>query len=70
MIFCTDECSICKLFNNILPIIFIDLHHIKKLKEYKIGELVYGDLDLYAWCVMKCQNMNNNKSIHRWFYDL
>ena len=46
---CTDEWSICKLFNNVSPISLIDL----QLKEYKIGESVYGDLDLCGWCIMK-----------------
>ena len=35
-----------------------------------MGKLIYGDLDLCGWCVMKYQNMNNNKSIYRCLYDL
>ena len=30
---CSGECSICMLFNNVLPISVIDLHHIIKSKE-------------------------------------
>ena len=33
MMFFSDECSICMLFNNVLPISVIDLHHIIKSKE-------------------------------------
>ena len=67
--FCSSECYICVSFNNVSPISVIDLHQIIKIKEYKNGELVYGDLDLYGRCVMKYQNMNNNKSIHKSLYD-
>ena len=48
------------LFNNVSPISVIYLHQIIKIKEYKIGELGYGDLYLCGWCVIKYQNMNNN----------
>ena len=68
--FSSEEFSICMSFNNVSPISVIDLHQIIKIKEYKNGELVYGDLDLYGRCVMKYQNMNNNKSIHKCLYDL
>ena len=58
------------LFNNVSPISVIYLHQIIKIKEYKIGELGYGDLYLCGWCVIKYQNMNNNKLIHKCLYDL
>ena len=67
---CTNECSICILFNNVSPISFIDINHIINIKEYIMGELVHGALDLCGWCVMKYQNRNNNKAIHRCLYDL
>ena len=41
-----------------------------KIKVYKNGELVYGVLDLCGWCVMKCQNMYSNKTIHKCLYEL
>ena len=63
----SDEYYICILFNNVSSIGVINLHQIIKIKEYKIGELVYGDLELCGVCEMKCQNMNNNKSIHNIF---
>ena len=43
---CTDECSNCKLFNIVSPTSLIDLHHIQKFNEFKMGELVYDDLDV------------------------
>ena len=42
----------------------IDVHYIKHLNDYEIGELVYGDLYVCGWCVMKGQITNQNKSIH------
>ena len=68
--FCSDECSICKLFNNKLLIRLIDLQYIKNLNDHKKDELGYGDLDVCGWCVMKDQNTNKNKSIHKYLYDL
>ena len=67
---CSTECFICMPFNNVSPISVIDLHQILKIKEYKNGDLVYNDLDLCGWCVMKCQNMNTNKIIHKCLYDM
>ena len=67
---CSTECSVCMSFNNVSPISVIDLHQILKIKEYKNGDLVYNDLDLCGWCVMKCQNMNTNKIIYKCLYDM
>ena len=61
--------SIYMLFNNVSPIHVIELYQIVKIKEYKNGELVYGGLYLCWWCVIKCQNMNSNKTIHKCLYD-
>ena len=68
--FCSTECSKCLSFNNVSPISVIDLHKIVKIKEYNDGDVVYGDLDICGWCVMKCQNMNKNKSFHKCIYDM
>ena len=35
-----------------------------------MGKLVYGHLDVCEWCIMKDQNTNQNKSIHKYLYDL
>ena len=59
--FCLTEYSKCISFNNISPISVFDLHKIVKIKEYNNGDVVYGDLDICGWYVMKCQNMNKNK---------
>ena len=56
--------------NNLSPISVIDLHKIVKIKAYNNGDVVYGDLDICGWCVMKYQNMNKNKSIHKFIYDM
>ena len=68
--FFSTECSVCMSFNNVSPISVIDLHQILKIKEYKNRDLVYNDLDLCGWCVMKCQNMNTHKIIHTCLYDM
>ena len=68
--FCSTECSECISFNNVSPISVIDLHKVVKIKEYKNGDVVYGDLDICGWCVMKCQAMNKNKTIHNCIYDM
>ena len=68
--FCTTECSKYISFNNLSPISVIDLDKIVKIKAYNNGDVVYGDLDICGWCVMKYQNMNNNKSIHTCIYDM
>ena len=67
--FCSEDCSIYMAFNNVSPISVIELHQIIKIKEYENSESVYGDLDLCGWCVIQCQNMYNNKSIHKYLYD-
>ena len=59
--FCSTECSKCLSFNNVSPISVIDLHNIVKYKKYNDSDVVYGDLDICGWCVLKCQNINKNK---------
>ena len=52
--FCSIECSKYISFNNVSPISVIDLHKIVKIKEYNDGDVVYGDLDICGWFVLKC----------------
>ena len=41
-----------------------------KLKEYNDGDVVYGELDICGWCVLKCQNNCKNKLIQTCIYDI
>ena len=56
--FCSTEFSKCLSFNTVSPISVIDLQKIVKLKKCNDGDVVYGDLDICGWCVLKCQSIN------------
>ena len=66
----STEYSKCISFNNVSPISVIDVRKIVKIKEYNDGDVVYGDFDICGWCVMKFQNINKDKTIHKCIYDM
>ena len=68
--FCSTEYSLGMSINYVSPISVIDIHQIVKIKKYKNDDLVYGHLDLCGWCIIKFQNMNRNKAIHKCLYNL
>ena len=52
--YCLTECSKCLSMNNESPFSVIDVQKLVQLKEYNDGDVVYGDLDICGWCVLKC----------------
>ena len=55
--FDNDTFSICKMSNNKSTINEIDVYH---LNTFECGELIYGNLDVCRWKMMKGTNISSN----------